>query len=99
MKSHRANVGGLRPDQFSFSKLFKAMHGPAEDTSDGERRSEQFGRQSQAMQQQCSVEFDVGIKSPLRLVFSEQAQRGGFDASGRDSATRSTRLATHALPC
>ena len=53
---------------------------PAEDASDREGRREQFGRQAQAVQQQCSVELDIGVEPPLRLAFTEQTKRGAFDA-------------------
>ncbi len=48
-KSCGADVMRLRPNQPSFAKLLQAMSGPAEYTSHGEGRSEQFGRQSQAV--------------------------------------------------
>jgi len=70
----------LWPDQPSFTKLLQAVRRPAEDTSDGEGWSEQFSRQSQTMQQQGSVEFDIGIEAPVWLAFAEQAKRRGFNA-------------------
>src|SRR6266851_6961053 len=56
---------------------------PAEDASHGERWSEQFGRQPQTMQQQRRIEFDIGIESPFRLAFAEQAKRSAFDLPGQ----------------
>src|SRR5215471_11128659 len=35
------------------------------------------------MEQQGSVELDVGIQSTVRLVFTKQAQRCGLDAPGQ----------------
>src|SRR5262245_29713934 len=79
-QSRGADIGGLRSDQPSFTKLLQAMSRPPEDASGGEGRSEQFGRQSQAMQQQRRVEFDIGVKAPVRLVLAEEAKRCGFNA-------------------
>jgi hypothetical protein len=80
MKVHWPDVSGLRPDQPSFTKLLQAMRGPTDDTSDSECRSEQFDRQSQAMQQQGSVEFDICVQAPIRLAFAQQTKRGNFNA-------------------
>jgi len=76
-----ADVDRLRPDQLAFGKLLQTMRRPSKHTADGEGRSEQLSGQSDAVQQQRGVKLDVGIKPPLRLVFAEQTQRGGFDAS------------------
>src|SRR2546428_2865825 len=78
-----ADVDRLRPDQSAVAKLFQAMCRPAEDASHGKRWREQFGRQSQTVQQQRRIEFDIGIESPFRLALTEQAQRGGFDLPGQ----------------
>src|SRR5712691_9628219 len=75
----RTDISRLRPDQSSIAKLFQTMCGPAEDATDGERRREQFGRQSEAMQQERRVELDIGIDSTLWLAFAEQTKRGGLD--------------------
>lgn len=78
MKAHRSGVVRLRPDQPAVAKLFQAVCGPPDDTSGGESGREQFGRQAQTMQQQGRVEFDVGVETPVGLVFAEQAKRRSF---------------------
>jgi len=72
VKSYRADIRGLRPDQLPFGKLLNAMCGPSENSSNGEGPSEQFGRQSQTMQQQRRVELDVGV---VRTGFSLRVLR------------------------
>src|SRR6266705_1144586 len=79
MEVRRSDVGRLRADQPSVAQLFQAVCRPAEDASDGERRSEQFGRKSQTVQQQRRVELDIGLEPPFWLAFTEQTQRGDFD--------------------
>src|SRR3989442_7412478 len=75
----RTDVGRLGSDQPSVAKLLQAMCGPADDSADGERRREQVGRPSQAMEQERRVELDIGFDATLRLTFAEQTKRGGFD--------------------
>src|SRR5262249_17540720 len=77
----RADVSRLRPDQLSFSKLLKAMCRPTKNTSYGERWCKQLCRQPQAVQQQGSIELDVGVQSPVRFVFLQQTQCGSLNTT------------------
>src|SRR6516225_11323407 len=59
------------------------MRSPPGYTPYGKGCCEQIRRQSQTVQQQRSVELYVGIEPPVRLVFSQEAERRGFDAEGK----------------
>src|SRR2546426_798346 len=56
VKSRRADVSGLRPDQPSIAKLLQAVRGPTEDTPDGERwRTIRLAIPDHATTVQCKI--------------------------------------------
>src|SRR5262245_6375797 len=80
-KVHGTDVDRLWPNESAVAQLFEAMRRPTEDSSDSERRREEFCWQFQTVEQQRRVELDVGVEPAIGLVLAQKPKRRDLDRS------------------